>query len=180
MNFQQREFRNYAIGRLRDGNGGFIYLNGGAGTGRTFSTNGVVSRARAMSKIVLCVITTGIAAMNYPDERTAHNAFRIPVKEDPRDMEKLECDVPPSSEPAHFLRRVVLIIWDEFANSHKMNSHAVDTMLKKIRHRTHLPRGGILLIKCRDFRQILPVIQNGTKTEILQATIEKIRPLEIV
>lgn len=110
--------------------------------------------------------------MNFPGGRTTHKAFRIQVKENPRDMKKLESVVPPNSEPAHFILPVNRVVWNQFANNHKMNFLAVDRMLRKVCQQPLLSCGGTSLITCGGFRKILSVIQNGTKEEIVQASIK--------
>lgn len=94
--------------------------------------------------------------MNFHGGKTAHTTFRILIKDDPRDLQKLLLNVSPNFKLAHFLRRVDSSVWDEFANNRKMSFHAVDAILRKIRYEFSLPCGGILINTCRHFRQIPP------------------------
>ena len=55
--------------------------------------------------------------------------------------------------------------------SHKFAFEAVDRTLKDLRGNTR-PMGGVTFLMAGDFRQILPVIQRGTKTDELKACIK--------
>ena len=54
-----------------------FFLQGPAGTGKTFLYNCLFSYHRAQGKIVLCVESSGIAAQLLPGGRTAHTIFRF-------------------------------------------------------------------------------------------------------
>lgn len=109
--------------------GGLIYINGPAGTGKTF----LVHKLRANGKIVLCSATTGIAAMNYPGGKTAHSTFNLPVKEDPRDLKKIQCDVSFNSEKGASSAKQAQPFGLHLQNHHA-NFQAVDEILRKICH----------------------------------------------
>ena len=59
---------------------------------------------------MLCVTSSGIAALLLPGGRTAHSMFRIPI--DTLDAESL-CNISKQDQRAELLRVVDLIIWDE-------------------------------------------------------------------
>jgi len=59
-----------------------FFLQGPAGTGKTFLYRGLCSHFRAQRKIVLCVASSGIAALLLPGGRTAHTRFKIPLNAD--------------------------------------------------------------------------------------------------
>src|SRR6266487_1008704 len=56
-----------------------FYLQGPGGTGKTFLYTTICHHFRGMGKKVLCVASTGIAALLLPGGRTSHSAFRIPI-----------------------------------------------------------------------------------------------------
>ena len=58
---------------------GAFFLQGPAGTGKTFLYNCLCSHFRAQGKIVLCMASSGIAAQLLPGGRTAHSRFKIPL-----------------------------------------------------------------------------------------------------
>lgn len=73
-------------------------------------------RLRGDNKIVLCVASSGIAALLLPGGRTAHSTFQIPV--DHLHHESL-CNLVKNFLRADMLRRVDLLIWDEAVMQHK-------------------------------------------------------------
>ena len=93
-----------------------FFLNGPAGTGKTFVYRALCHRLRADGRIVLCVASSGIAALLLPGGRTAHSTFSIPVDSL---CENSVCSINKNSKQAVMLRRVCLIIWDEAAMQHR-------------------------------------------------------------
>jgi RecG-like helicase len=57
------------------------FVEGRPGHGKTFVLNAVASHVRGNNRIALIVGTSALAATLYEGGRTAHNLFRIPVKE---------------------------------------------------------------------------------------------------
>ena len=90
-------------------------------------------------------------------------------------MVKIECDIPNSSQRAELLKHTSLIIWDEITMMNKHNLQAVDSVLRKIKQ-TDVPFGGIIFVGAGDFRQIPPIVRNGTREEIILSSI-KFSPL---
>ena len=56
-----------------------FFLQGPAGTGKTFLYRCLCHHYRSQSKVVLCIASSGIAALLLPGGRTAHSCFRIPL-----------------------------------------------------------------------------------------------------
>ncbi|EMR68302.1 putative atp-dependent dna helicase pif1 protein [Eutypa lata UCREL1] len=57
-----------------------FYLQGYGGTGKTFLYTALCHHYRSEGKIVLCVASSGIAALLLPGGRTAHSRFGIPIR----------------------------------------------------------------------------------------------------
>jgi hypothetical protein len=55
-------------------------LQGPVGTGKTFAYNTLCNYYRGLGKIVLCVASSGIAALLLPGGRTSHSRFLIPLQ----------------------------------------------------------------------------------------------------
>jgi len=113
--------------------------------------------------MVLCVASTGIAALLLPDGRTSHSQFRIPLE-----LTSLSiCSVTKQSRIGKLLARVDLVIWDEVPMQHKHCFTAVYRLLVDMRSITGLREplfGGVPVIFGGDFAQILPVVVNGSRT----------------
>ena len=56
-----------------------FFLQGPAGTGKTFLYNTLCHYYRGQGKIVLCVASSGIASLLLPGGRTSHSRFHIPL-----------------------------------------------------------------------------------------------------
>ena len=151
------------------------YIDGGPGRGKSFLLKTLVYYTRSISKIALCCASSGFVAVMYPGGRIAHGLFKIPVKEDDYDLVKIECDIPNSSQRAELLKNTSLIIWDEITMINKHNLEAVDAVLRKI-CKSDKPFGGIVFVGAEDFRKIPPILRNGTRDEIILASI-KFSPL---
>ena len=61
---------------------------------------------------------------------------------------------------------------DEAPMTNKLAFEALDCTLKDLTGKTQ-PMGGMCMLFCRDFRQILPVIQGGTRSNIVDSFLKK-------
>lgn len=64
-----------------------------------------------------------------------------------------------------------MIIWDEIGMPHRRNLEAVDGTLREICN-VHFPFGGKTMLTPGDSLQIVPVIEDGPKGQILQSTLK--------
>jgi hypothetical protein len=67
---------------VMNADGGLYFLHGPGGTGKSFVWNTLAHACRAEGKIVLCVASSGIAAILLPGGRTSHSMFGIPLSLD--------------------------------------------------------------------------------------------------
>ena len=59
--------------------GTIFFLNGGAGTGKTFLYNTIATKCRSLGHTVVTVASSGIASLLLVGGRTAHSTFKIPL-----------------------------------------------------------------------------------------------------
>jgi hypothetical protein len=149
--------------------GSMFFLNGPGGTGKTFVYQTLCHRVRAEGWIVLCVASSGIAALLLRGGRTAHSMFRIPV--DGLNEDSL-CNIPKEGHLAGLIRRTRLIIWDESSTQHRNAPEAVDRTFRDLRNNDK-PFGGITVVFGGDYQQTLPVIPRGSREEIVGATMQR-------
>ncbi|PIO67000.1 hypothetical protein TELCIR_11269 [Teladorsagia circumcincta] len=71
---------------------------------------------------------------------------------------------------AHQLAATDLIIWDEISMTPKVALEAVDALLRDIAQLS-TPFGGKVVVLGGDFRQILPVVENGRREDIIEACV---------
>ncbi|XP_074352012.1 uncharacterized protein LOC141691172 [Apium graveolens] len=146
------------------------------GCGKTFLWRTLICKLRSQGKILLSVASSGIAATLMPGGRTAHSRFKIPIVLD----ECSTCNIAHDSDVAQLIKQTQLIIWDEAPMQHKYAFECIDRSLKDIMkavdpERYTMPFGGITVALGGDFRQILPVITYGDRTDIVAACITRSR-----
>ncbi|XP_052625895.1 uncharacterized protein LOC111907790 [Lactuca sativa] len=150
----------------------FVY--GYGGTGKTFLWKTISAAIRCKGDIVLNVASSGIASLLLPGGRTVYSRFIIPLNL----TEDFVCKIPPDSELGRLVRKSSLIIWDEALMVHKHAFEALDRALKDVckfdkSSNSKIPFGGKVIVFGRDFRQILPIVQGGSRQNIVNASLRK-------
>ncbi|KAH7657562.1 DNA helicase protein [Dioscorea alata] len=153
-------------------NGGMFFVYGHGGTGKTFLWNTIINGIRTEGKIVLAVASSGIASLLLPGGRTAHSRFKIPINIE----ECSTCKISKQTQLARLIEKTTLIVWDEAPMVHRNCLEALNKTLQDLLSETApeastKPFGGKTIVLGGDFRQILPVIQYGSKEDIINATI---------
>ena len=107
-----------------------------------------------------------------PGGRTAHSRFKIPIPIE----ETSVCDIKRGTNLSSLIQSTSLIIWDEALMADRKCLESIDRTLRDImsvdnRLLADIPFGGIVVVLGGDLRQILPVIEGGTRQQIVGATI---------
>ncbi|CAH9127716.1 unnamed protein product, partial [Cuscuta epithymum] len=152
--------------------GGMYFVYGYGGTGKTFVWRTLSAALRSKGDIVLNVASSGIASLLLPGGRTAHSWFAIPISLN----EDSTCNIKQGSPLAMLIAKCKLIIWDEAPMLHKYCFEALDRSMRDILRFTNpnslnLPFGGKTIVLGGDFRQVLPVIPQGSRQDVVNATI---------
>lgn len=164
-NGQQNAYNTITSSVFQNKGTGF-FLNGGAGTGKTFLYNTIALKCRSLGHIVVTVVSSGIASLLLVGGRTAHSTFSIPLDV----LENSLCEFSKQSLQAELFRETKLIIWDEVPMQHRHCIEAADRTLRDICD-SEKPFGGITVVLGGDFRQILPVIPKGVREQIVNASL---------
>ncbi|XP_022040106.1 uncharacterized protein LOC110942639 [Helianthus annuus] len=172
FNDDQRAVFNEIMDAVRSGNGGVFFMYGYGGTDKTFLWKTLVACIRCNGQIFINVASSGIASLLLSRGRTAHSRFHIPINLN----EDSVCHIKPNTEIANLLNEAKLIIWDEAPIVHKHAFEALDRTLKDVlsvgdSRNSEIPFGGKAIVFGGDFRQILPVVQNGSKQDIVHASL---------
>jgi len=146
-----------------------FFLHGAGGTGKTFLYNTLCYHLRSQDKIVLCVASSGIAALLLQGGHTAHSCFKIPIP----CHESSICSILKNSQLADLICITDLVIWDEAPMQHRHNMEAVDRTFKDILNNSEKPFGGLSIVFGGDFRQILPVILRGSRGQTVASCIQR-------
>ena len=144
-----------------------FFIDGPGGYGKTFLFNMILAKVRSNHKIAIAVASSGIAALLLDGGRTAHSRFKIPIPL----TESSLLDISNQSELAKLIHLTNLIIWDEAPMTHRFAFEAVDRTFRDITG-IEKPFGGKIFIMGGDFRQILPVVIQGTRGQIIDACIK--------
>ena len=145
----------------------YFFVQGAAGTGKTTLYHTISQYYHAKNQPVICVASSGIAALLLPGGRTSHSMFKIPIEIDSQSI----CGLKPRDEFVQsVLRHVALIIWDEVPMQHQDCFTAVDRTFRDILKVDTL-FAGIPVVFGGDFAQIPPVVPNGSKVETVMASI---------
>lgn len=174
LNQQQQAVYDAVIKSVYENEGKLFFLYGAGGTGKTFLYRTIIAALRSRRKKVIPVASSAIAALLLPGGRTAHSRFGIPLKL----YEDTYCEVKPGTVLGNFLGESDLIIWDEAPMAHRHAFEAVDRTLKDILSvsdpsASTKPFGGKTILLGGDFRQILPVIPQGTRPETVNAALNR-------
>ncbi|XP_076951359.1 uncharacterized protein LOC143624673 [Bidens hawaiensis] len=144
--------------------GGAFFVYGYGGTGKTFLWKTLELSIRSKGLIVLNVASSGIASLLLTGGRTAHSRFKISINL----TEDSICSFDPQSEVADLIKQTSLIIWDEAPMIYKHAFEAMDRTFKDILKSDSL-FGDKVVVFGGDFRQILPVVTNGSRHQIVNA-----------
>ncbi|GJY51738.1 ATP-dependent DNA helicase RRM3-like protein [Tanacetum coccineum] len=152
--------------------GGMFFVYGYGGIGKTFLYKTMSVALRSQGEIVLNVASSGIAALLLEGGRTAHSRFAIPINI----LEDSMCHIPAASHLADLIRKAKLIIWDEAPMIQSYCYEAFDRTLRDIcksdpSEPSNRVFGGKVVLFGGDFRQILPVIPNASRNDVVHATI---------
>ncbi|XP_058779846.1 uncharacterized protein LOC131653615 [Vicia villosa] len=168
--YEQRDVFKQILTVVDTQNGGVFFLYGYGGTGKIYMWRTLASYIRSRRQICLTFASSGIASLLLPGGRTTHSKFKIPIPT----FESLTCDNNKGSDRGDLLKVSKLIIWDEAPMCHKFCFEALDKTLRDIMGGSRSSDkifGGKVIVIGGDFRQILPVIPRGSRSDIIHATI---------
>ncbi|KAK4592722.1 hypothetical protein RGQ29_017025 [Quercus rubra] len=174
LNIDQRNIYDEVINSVSENKGGFFFVYGHGGTGKTYLWKTIISRLRSEGKIFIAIASFGIAALLLPRGRTAHSRFQIPINV----TDSSTCGIKQGSQIVELMTKASLIIWDEAPMAHRNCFKAVDRSLRDIlcfsnSNSGETPFGGKTIVLGGDFKQILPVVSKGRREQIVEASINK-------
>jgi len=145
-------------------------VDGFGGTGKTYLYQTLCHAIQAQNIIIICVASTGLAGLLLPGGQTAHSMFKIPI--DTLDEDSM-CHILKESLRAELLKAADAIIYDECLMAHRHCFEALDRTLQDVRN-CQRPFGGLTIVFGGDFQQILPVIPDGSRADIVEASLRKL------
>ncbi|XP_015694136.1 uncharacterized protein LOC102700249 isoform X1 [Oryza brachyantha] len=175
LNQDQRQIFDKVLDAISANRKCVYFVSGHGGTGKTFLWDAIITRIRSQGQIVLAVASSGVAALLLPGGCTAHSRFRIPLDINDRSL----CHIKRGTILAELIMKTSLIIWDEAPMTHRFCFEALDRTLRDISCMENpanegKPFGGKPILFGGDFRQVLPVIEGGTRADIVSASLIKL------
>ena len=166
----QREVYDSFCSMIESNEGGMLFLDAPGGTGKTFLINLILAKLRSEGKIALATASSGIAATLLTGGRTLHSTFKIPL--DLYAMDIPICNIKKGTALCRVIQEGKATVVDEAPMTNKLAFEALDRTLKDLTGKSQ-PMGGMCMLLCGDFRQILPVIQGGTRSNIVDSCLKK-------
>ena len=116
----------------------------------------------------MCAAWSGIAATPYVGGATAHSIFGFPL-----DLEDELCvwGITSGSQRAELIRSADLIIYDEVSMAHRYLIEMLDRSLRDLCE-PGLLFGGKPVLLCGDFRQLAPVVQDSTPSQVVAVSLK--------
>ena len=160
-----------------------MFLQGRAGTGKTFTTNYLITTLRKQGYNVLVTGTTGIAASQYQGGQTVHSLFALKIDQKIKDNE-FTCNIGLGTQRSNQLKNADLIIIDEISMMTIKTATGVDYTLryivssnygydeKDIEYDMIPPFGNIPILFVGDLLQLPPVIP-GSHASVAQRLITR-------
>ncbi|XP_060846201.1 ATP-dependent DNA helicase PIF1-like [Rhopalosiphum padi] len=145
-----------------------FYVDGPGGTGKTTLYGCLIWSLRNQGRSVLSVAFTGIAASLMDGGMTVHSTFGLPFGTLTDDSTST---ITMQSLRGQRIRDAALIVWDEAPMSPGLQLTVVNRLLKDIMG-SELPFGGKPVLFAGDFRQILPVVRRGVRSDIVRSSIK--------
>ncbi|XP_075188624.1 uncharacterized protein LOC142288848 [Anomaloglossus baeobatrachus] len=150
-----------------------FFIDGPGGSGKTYLYDVLIHHVRGLGKKVLTSATTGIAANLLNEGRTMHSLFGIPVPVNEISVSRIKQD----TVAGKLLQNASLLIIDECTMASKYALTLIDRLLRevmttKVAEKNVIPFGGKVFVIGGDFRQCLPVIPSGTRTDIIESSLK--------
>uniref|UniRef100_A0A914YQP7 ATP-dependent DNA helicase n=1 Tax=Panagrolaimus superbus TaxID=310955 RepID=A0A914YQP7_9BILA len=144
-----------------------FYIDGPGGSGKTYIYKTLWHLLRSLGKKVSTMAFTGIAAILLPEGRTNHKTLGLPVPI----YTDSNSSIKPNTKQAKNLIETDVFIWDEAPMAPKYALEIMDRLLRDLT-KIEKPFGGKILLLGGDFRQLLPVRKNGTRSECVSLSIK--------
>nr|XP_013180910.1 unnamed protein product [Papilio xuthus] len=166
LNEHQKAAFDSIISSVDQGSGSVFFLDGPAGTGKTYLYNVLSSYLKKINKTTIQLATTGIAADLLEDGRTVHSGMKLPVPLTESSVSRLQ----PFTPEAERVIGASLILIDEVSMMSKYALDAIDEVLRRL-HRSNAVFGGKTILLGGDFRQTANIVLKGTPLDIIENSL---------
>ncbi|XP_078431140.1 uncharacterized protein LOC144702973 [Wolffia australiana] len=151
-----------------------FFVDGPGGSGKTFLYSAILAQIKASRLTAIPTATSGIVALLLEGARTLHSTFNIPIPV----THISTCGISPDSVMGQQIQSASIIIVDKAPMMHR---HVYETLDRSIRDvmktidatLENVPFGGKVVVMGGDFRQVLPVIQKGSRSMIISSSLNR-------
>ncbi|XP_062075970.1 ATP-dependent DNA helicase pfh1-like [Humulus lupulus] len=165
LNEQQKDAYDQILNKVFRDESTSFFIDGHGGTGKTFLYRAILATVKSKKIIALATTSSEVDASILPGGGTAHSRFKFSLQLE----NKSTCNITKESSLAKLLQMTKIIIWDESPMINKYAVEALDNMQRDVTE-CDLPFGGKVIVLGGDFCQVLPVIPQGKKEEIFNAS----------
>ena len=160
LNAGQRALFDAVVSYYSTGRGGLFFVDGPAGTGKSFVNETLVALVRGRGDIALCMAWSGLAATLLPGGCTVHSIFKLPV---PLPSSDASSGLKIGTDAADLVRDAKLLIWDEAPNAPRAAFDVVEKACRFVAPALDKDKhfGGKIVVLAGDFRQLPPVVHNN-------------------
>jgi len=113
---------------ITNNQGHLFFIHATGSCGKIFLCNTIAAEVRRKGQIVLCVASSGIAALLLDEGRTSHSCFKISLSIHENSVAGLKHN----SYIFPVLQQTKVIIWDEVPMQHKYDIDAVDQCIRDL------------------------------------------------
>ena len=162
----QEEIFNIIARHIDESSGGLYTIDAPGGCGKTFLCNIVLAYTRMQNKIAFATALSGIAATLMRKGTTFHRRFGAPCNCTMESMSSIKL----GSKEAEHIRKASIIFIDEVSMMNRELLDFLDRFLRSVTN-TDMPMGDKLVVLMHDFRQLLPVVQRGSRGDIVHSCV---------
>ena len=144
-------------------------LNACGGSGKTYLLNLLLDKIRSLGYIALACATSGIAAGLLHKGRTLHTSFGLPLHMSETTVSALSKQM----AQAKLIAKTDVVVIDEVTMGHQHWMMCVDRAMRDFKDEPDLPFGGAIVIFAGDWRQCLPVVPKGKRSDVVAATVKQ-------
>ncbi len=148
-----------------------FFVDGPGGTGKSFLFTAILHYVRGRGEIAVACSWNGLAASLLPGGRTCHARFGFPV---PLPAESVPWRVTARTGKGQVLMKARIILRDEVSTTPARAMDAANACLQDLCG-SELPFGGKLVIFGGDTRQTLPVVEGGSRADIVASAVTSSR-----
>ena len=167
MNAEQLTLYNNIMSSVRKEEGRIFCVCAAGGTGKSFVNNTCLFTVRSEGKVAIATALSALAATLLQNGATLHSKAKLPIPINQASV----CNFGRNDVTGKLFQMCKLLIIDEVTMGDKLNFEALDRSLKDIR-KDERTFGGLTVLFTGDWRQILPVVPRGSRSQIINCCLK--------